>query len=72
MIMQNDNTSGLPCPKCGFKIKFKIETLLHHNGIICPSCQLSLNMSVPTPLKVHLQEIAMAERMVRDAQTFSK
>lgn len=69
---KNEPNKGLCCPSCKFTIKFSMETLLTQNSITCPSCRLSMEMSVPTELKKHLQEIVLAEKMVHDAQRFSR
>lgn len=66
------NHTGLNCPKCQFTIKFSIDHLLSRQDVICPSCGLIMQMNVPREIKMHLQEISLAEKMVRDAQTFSK
>ncbi len=69
---QSEPNKGLCCPSCTFVIKFSMETLLTQNLIVCPSCGISMEMSVPAELKKHLQEIVLAEKMVHDAQRFSK
>ncbi|WP_162555594.1 hypothetical protein [Reichenbachiella versicolor] len=66
------NNTGLECPKCSFKIKFTMETLLAQQTVICPNCQLKLDMNVPSEMKGHLQEIVLAEKMIKDVQKFSK
>lgn len=65
-------TQGLNCPKCKFTIKFTMDMLLHNKAICCPSCGLRMDMQVPTEMKVHLQEISMAEKMVQKAKTFRR
>lgn len=64
--------NGLDCPACKFKIKFTMMDLVMKKDVICPSCHLNLNMDVPTDMKQHLQEISLAEQMVRESSTFSR
>jgi len=67
-----DEHNGLECPTCRFKIKFTMMDLVMKKNISCPSCQLSLNMDVPVDMKQHLQEISLAEQMVRESSSFSR
>jgi hypothetical protein len=46
--------------------------LVMKKNITCPSCHLALNMDVPVDMKQHLQEISLAEQMVRESSTFSR
>lgn len=66
--------SGLECPNqaCKFPIKFTMIDLVTKQNITCPSCQLSLEMEVPVEMKKHLQEISLAEQMVRESSQFSR
>lgn len=64
--------TGLACPNCKFQIKFTIADLLTQRNVSCPECDLSLDMQVPSEMKKHLQEISLAEKMVRDAKNFSR
>lgn len=64
------NHTGLPCPKCNFKIKFTMQSLLISEVVTCPSCKLELQMNVPDQMKSHLQEIVLAEQMIKKAQNF--
>lgn len=66
------NHTGLNCPKCNFQIKFTMQSLLSQSKISCPSCKLEMEMNVPKQMKEHLQEIVLAERMVKEVQNFSK
>lgn len=70
--MSNSTSPGLECPSCRFIIRFTIEDLLMRKRVICPSCNLSLEMSVPQEMKVHLQEIAFAENKVKEAKSFTR
>lgn len=68
----NEEHNGLECPTCRFKIKFTMIDLVMKKNITCPSCQSALNMDVPADMKQHLQEIILAEQMVRESNTFSR
>lgn len=66
--------SGLECPNqaCKFPIKFTMMDLVTKKNVTCPSCQLTLEMEVPVEMKKHLQEISLAEQMVRESSHFSR
>ncbi|WP_314057734.1 hypothetical protein [Empedobacter brevis] len=70
----NDNQPGLicPAPECNFKMKFTMKDLLMKKEIVCPSCGLTLEMNVPVEMKKHLQEISLAEEMVKESSSFSR
>ena len=72
MSNTQNNSRGLQCPKCAFTIKFTMESLLHSDTVKCPSCGLSMEMHVPREMKVHLQEIHLAEKMIEQAKTFKR
>ncbi|MCR4031013.1 MULTISPECIES: hypothetical protein [Flavobacterium] len=68
----SDEKSGLECPVCRFKIKFNMMDLLMKKSIVCPSCNLTMNMDVPEDMKRHLQEISLAEQFTGKSQSFDK
>lgn len=72
MNKTDNNTPGLHCPACQFKIKFTMDALLYNKGVSCPSCGLELGIQVPATLKKHIQEIVLAEQMVEQAKKFSR
>jgi hypothetical protein len=49
-----------------------MDMLLHNSGICCPACGLKMDMQVPTEMKTHLQEIVIAERMVKKTKHFKR
>ncbi len=67
-----EEPNGLECPACRFKIKFTMMDLVMKKNILCPACHLTMDMDVPVDMKRHLQEISLAEQMVRESSTFSK
>lgn len=67
-----NSDTGLNCPVCNFKIKFTVSDLLLKRDITCPSCELKLDMNVPVEMKKHLQEITIAEKMVKESGNFSR
>ncbi len=68
----NNENSGLECPVCRFKIKFTMKDLLMKKNIVCPSCNLTMNMDVPEDTKRHLQEISLAEQFTGKSQSFDE
>ncbi len=69
----NNAQDGLNCPNCNqFRIRFTIHDLLTKNTVCCPGCNTQLEMTVPQEMKKHLQEISLAERMVKEARHFSR
>lgn len=68
MSTENNDQNGMHCPRCQFKIKFQINDLLLKNQINCPGCHLQMDMDVPGEIKVHLQEIQLAQDMVENAR----
>lgn len=71
---KNEQDAGLDCPNpdCDFKIKFTMQDLLARKEITCPACELKLEMNVPVEMKKHLQEITLAEKMVKESSSFSR
>lgn len=67
-----EHQPGLICPACNFKIKFTIQELLQKKSIVCPSCNLTLEMDAPTDMKKHLEEIRLAEEMVKKSDKFAQ
>jgi len=43
-----------------------MQDLLMKKEIICPACNLSLEMNVPVVMKKQLEEIVLAEKISRD------
>ncbi len=68
MNNQNEQENGMHCPRCNFKIRFNINDLLLKNKIDCPGCHLEMEMEVPGEIKLHLQEIQLAQDMVSSAR----
>lgn len=68
MNNQDNQESGMNCPRCSFKIKFQIQDLLAKNSINCPGCLLKMDMDIPNEIKSHLQEIQLAQDMVAKAR----
>jgi C4-type Zn-finger protein len=56
---------GLDCPVCRFHIKFTIEDLVTKKHIICPSCNLTLDLDVSRQMKKDPGEILLVEKMKR-------
>ncbi len=71
-MSNTSNNTGLQCPNCTGTIKLSFEDLLFKNKITCPFCALQMEMTVPTNMKHHLQEIMMAEKMVSKTKTFNR
>lgn len=57
--------NSLECPACRFNIKFTIEELVTKKNIICPSCNLTLDLDVPREMKKDPVEILLVEKMKR-------
>ncbi|BDD12894.1 hypothetical protein FUAX_53260 (plasmid) [Fulvitalea axinellae] len=49
-----------------------MQSLLSQEKVTCPSCNLIMDMHVPDQMKKHLQEINIAEEMVKKSKRFSK
>jgi C4-type Zn-finger protein len=69
---KSTNSSGLRCPNCEKNIKLSFEDLLFKNKIECPFCLMEMDMTVPTSIKHHLQEIMMAEKNVNKTKSFNR
>lgn len=67
-----ENNKGVECPECHFVIRFTMEDLLMKKNVACAHCGMVMEMEVPKEIKKHLQEITLAEKMVRNAQNFSR
>ncbi|MBL7707104.1 MAG: hypothetical protein JNM21_16285 [Taibaiella sp.] len=70
----NDNHPGLICPTpgCGFKIKFTMQDLVTKEKVVCPSCNLTLDMTIPTEMKKHLEEIRLTEGVIKNSDKGSQ
>jgi len=55
----SNESKGLHCPQCNFKIKFSLEELLMSGRITCPNCHLQMDMNVPTELKTHFLQVVI-------------
>jgi len=64
----SNESKGLHCPQCNFKIKFSLEELLMSGRITCPNCHLQMDMNVPTELKTHFQEMQRVQDTVIQAR----
>ena len=49
-----------------------MQELLQQKSIVCLSCNLTLEMDAPTDMKKHLEEIRLAEEMVKNSDKFAQ
>lgn len=61
-----------PAPECGFRIKFTMQDLITKKEVVCPSCGLTLEMNIPTEMKKHLEEIRLAEAVIKNSDKGSQ
>jgi transcription elongation factor Elf1 len=61
---------GLICPRCNERIMFSIADLLYRNFIICPYCQLRMEMNVPSNIKEQAEKLIKPQSQIMETETY--
>ncbi len=63
-----ERKAGLICPRCNERVMFSITDLLYRNFIVCPHCQLRMEMNVPTKIKEQADQLSKPPSQVMETE----
>lgn len=64
----NERKAGLICPRCNERIMFSIADLLNRGFIVCPYCQLRMEMNVPSNIKQQSEQLSKPQNQIMDTE----